>query len=172
MTYPLDSLRSLTEFNYQYLKALVSDVPVHLMANQPAKGLENHPAFTIGHLITAYHLVMKRLEIESGMPSTYMEMFARKGPGDPTTPTDQIEDYPSREELLRELDSIHQEFISGLPQVPESKWGEEVTWKFTRYFPTVMDMTYFMMVTHYSMHISQLAAWRRAHDLGSALKHM
>jgi hypothetical protein len=44
-------------FNLEYARALVQDLTNDQMTVIPTNGLENHPAFTLGHLISGSALV-------------------------------------------------------------------------------------------------------------------
>ena len=46
---------------------------------------------------------------------------------------------------------------------------KKVKWRFSEYMPTMLDLITFMCINHEAMHLSQLAAWRRAMGLPSAL---
>ena len=50
------------QFNLKYAYKLVADIDDTLMTISPGKGLENHPAFTLGHLVTAAALTVKYLD--------------------------------------------------------------------------------------------------------------
>ena len=56
-----------------------------------------------------------------------------------------------------------------IKNLEESRFTEPATWRFSAHMPTLGDLLYFMCVTHEAMHLGQLAAWRRAMDLPSAL---
>ena len=56
------------------------------MAFSPGVGFENHPAFTLGHLISAAALTSKYLGGPYEFKPEWEELFKRKGPGDPRKP--------------------------------------------------------------------------------------
>ena len=160
------------QFNFAYLLDLVSDVEPDSMTHTPCKGLENHPAFTIGHLITAYAMITKKLGGEYTISDKWDRLFKRNGPGDPRYPSKEIELYPTKKELLKKLKEQHEILLTLLKEISNEKLNENVQWRFNKYFPKIHDMLYFMLNTHYSMHISQLAAWRRAVNLPSSLARL
>jgi len=166
---PLEHLIQQLEFNYIYLLDLVQDIEEKDMTFTPSKGLENHPTFTIGHLITAYGLTTKYLGGKYTVKKEWDEIFRRNGPGDPRYPTLDKNLYPTKNELILELKNQHNILLQYLHNVSIEKLNSEVTWRFSIYFPKTIDLIYFMSITHYAMHISQLAAWRRAMDLPSSL---
>ena len=174
MTHPiqLPHLINQLNFNYTYLLNLVSDIEEEAMTHTPNKGLENHPTFTIGHIITAYGLTIKKLGGKYNIKKEWDEIFRRNGPGDPRLPIKEKDRYPTKEVLLLELKNQHETMLNYLNKTTNEKLNEEVTWRFSNHFPKTIDFLYFMLVTHYSMHISQLAAWRRAMNLPSSLARL
>jgi len=168
----LKHLRNQLKFNYKYALDLIEDVEEVLMTHTPAKGLENHPTFTIGHIITAYGLTIKHLGGLYTVKKEWDEIFRRKGPGDPRYPTKDISLYPSKTELIQELKRQHEMLQQILKSVESDQLNREVKWRYSNYFPKTIDLLYFMCITHYAMHISQLAAWRRAMDLPSSLARL
>ncbi len=172
MIHDLRPLIKQLKFNYSYLVDLVNDVEEDLMTHLPAKGLENHPAFTIGHLVTAYGLTTKHLGGPYTVKKEWDDLFRRKGPGDPRYPSLNQQLYPSKLELLQELQIQHEKLLLFLESVSQEQLNREVKWRYDEYFPTSLDLIYFMCLTHYAMHISQLAAWRRAVNLPSSLARL
>lgn len=160
------------DFNLSYAKALVHDVPELLMTYTPAAGLENHPAFTLGHLLSGSALLAEDLGLEMNLPPSWVSLFVRKGPGDPRKPALDVNLYPSKFELLIALEEQHNLVKTKLNELTEEKLEEPFKWRFSNYFPTLNDLIVFMCINHESMHLGQLAAWRRAMNLPSALALM
>lgn len=171
-TMDLDSLRNQLEFHFAYAMDLVVDIEPADFCHTPAKGLENHPCFTIGHIITAYGLTTRSLGGAYTVKDEWDELFRRNGPGDPRYPVNETERYPGKQELLDELKAQHQLLLEQLETVSVERLNKKVEWRFTTYFPQLRDMLYFMCVSHYAMHISQLACWRRAMNLPSSLARL
>jgi uncharacterized damage-inducible protein DinB len=157
------------DFNLAYAKKLVEDVNESQMAVKPSSGLDNHPAFTLGHLVTAYANLMNNLTGEFILADGFKEIFLRTGPGDPTLPNADAAAYPSKEKLLEEMNKQHERLVAHLLRMDEKKLKENFEWRFSSFFPTYLDRITFLCVNHYAMHLGQLAAWRRAMGLGSAL---
>ncbi|MCW3122658.1 MAG: DinB superfamily protein [Flavipsychrobacter sp.] len=157
------------DFNLLYAKALVTDVPEEVMTFVPSAGLLNHPAFTIGHLITGSAMMAEDLGSESVLPEGWAELFQRKGPNDQKRPDEDKTKYPTKAALLNELERQHESVKELLLSVSEKKLAEPVKWRFGIYMPTLLDLILFMCVSHESMHLGQLAAWRRALNMPAAL---
>ncbi|CAN5185461.1 DinB family protein [soil metagenome] len=160
------------DFNLAYAKKLVEGIPENLLTKRPNDGLENHPAWTIGHLATAYANLMNNLTGEFILADGYKELFLRTGPGDPRLPESDSSAYPAMENLISELTAQHERLVHHLLQMDEKKLKEKFEWRFSSFFPTYYDRIMFLCVNHYAMHLGQLAAWRRAMGFTSALAEL
>ena len=161
------------DFNLAYARKLVEDLSEEQMTTVPAKGFENHPAFTLGHLVSGMSLMVVN-DIEDVrkpgfMPDGWKELFLRRGPGDPRMPEEDITKYPSKEELLTELELKHEMFKLCLLKFTDDELLDEQEWRFYKHMPNNLDSIIFMCVNHEAMHLGQLSAWRRAMGLESAL---
>ena len=112
----LEHLIKQLEFNYIYLLDLVKDIEEKDMAFTPSKGLENHPTFTLGHLITAYGLTTKYLGGKYTVKKEWDDIFRRNGPGDPRFPTLDKNLYPTKNELILELENQHNILLNYHPK--------------------------------------------------------
>jgi hypothetical protein len=157
------------DFNLVYTKKLVEDLSDEQMTIIPSNGLDNHPAFTIGHLVSGSALLAEDLGAKFEMPDKWADLFLRKGPGDPRKPDIDKSKYPSKQLLINELEHQHNKVKELLKNVDANKLNENIKWRFNSYMPTLLDIITFMCINHEAMHLGQLAAWRRAMSLTSAL---
>lgn len=157
------------EFNLKYSIELVKGIPENELVDRIGPGLENHAIFTLGHLVTALGLTIKYLGHTYDIPENWDEVFRRKGPGDPRLPEFDSLKYPSLSSILQVLEEKTNELIILIKNLPDSELEKEVKWRFSEHFPSVYDLISFMCVQHSSMHLGQLAAWRRAKGYDSAL---
>jgi len=161
------------DFNLAYAQELVKDVSEEEMTFCPSVGLENHPAFTLGHLVMAAALTVKYLGGTFYVPEGWEAVFMRKGPGDPRYPDRDSSKYPSKVALLEELEKQHEEVKNLLNSADIQVLSEQPKeWRFSNFMPTLLDSTLFMCINHEAMHLGQLAAWRRAVGKSSALGAM
>jgi hypothetical protein len=58
---PIPSIIAQYDFNFQWAKKLVEDVNDNQMTASPFPGFENHPAFTLGHLVTGSAMMAEDL---------------------------------------------------------------------------------------------------------------
>lgn len=160
-------------WNLQYAEALVADLSEDDWARSAGAGLENHPAWTLGHLVSGSDILAEDLGLPRDMPAEWVELFERRGPGDPRLPESDPAAYPSRDELLAELRRQHKRVTAAwLAAEAEGKLDENVSWRFDAALPTLGDVSIFLAITHEAMHLGQIACWRRAHGLPSALATM
>ena len=157
------------DFNLNYANELVSDVPDAHMTTKPAAGLDNHPAFTLGHLISGSADLARDLGGKFEMPDGWEDLFVRMGPGDPRIPEADSTKYPAKSALLKELEKQHNYVKRLLHDATPAMLNEPLTWRFSNFMPTLGDVVVFMCINHEAMHLGQLAAWRRAMGLNSAL---
>ena len=157
------------DFNLEYAKALVQDLTDEQMTTVPAIGLDNHPAFTLGHLISGSANLAEDLGATFEMPDNWADIFVRQGPGDPKKPDLDKNKYPSKHLLITELENQHNKVKKLLKSIDKNTLSDSLTWRFSNFMPTLSDLVTFMCINHESMHLGQLAAWRRAMGLKSAL---
>jgi hypothetical protein len=156
-------------FNLEYARSLVGDLDEKMMTQSFKPGLENHPAWTLGHLVSGATLTSKYLGGPYEISESWELLFRRTGPGDPTKPDLDLQKYPSKKELLSELSKQHYIVENLIVEIDSDRFAEDAKWRYSKYMPSLGDLLYFMCVTHESMHLGQLAAWRRAMKLDSAL---
>ncbi len=160
----------LYAWNLLYAQALVADISADQCTESGGPGLENHPAWTIGHLVTGSDLLAEDLGLERDLPEGWRELFERRGPGDPRLPDPERRAYPPMEELLAELERQHARVEDAWRKMAAgTDLDERLAWRFGAELPTLGDAVVFLAVSHESMHLGQLAAWRRARGLPSAL---
>lgn len=160
------------DFNLSYAEELVSDLSESQMTEVPSKGFENHPAFTLGHLITGSAGLVEDLGGTFDMDDKWKDLFLRKGPGDPRLPEPDRSAYPRKNQLLDELRKQHEKVKNLLLASDEAKLKQPIKWRFSKQMPTMIDLVVFMAINHEAMHLGQLAAWRRSMGLPSALSKL
>lgn len=160
------------DFNLEYARVLVQDLTEDQMTTVTALGLDNHPAFTLGHLISGSADLACDLGADFEMPKGWAELFVRRGPGDPRKPDPDKTKYPSKQLLIDELAHQHNKVKKLLIALPKSRFKDPIIWRFSNFMPTLLDLVTFMCINHESMHLGQLAAWRRAMELDSALANV
>ena len=165
----IDNIIKQYDFNLEYAKALVQDLTEEQMTVVPALGLDNHPAFTLGHLVSGSADLASDLGEDFEMPEGWTQLFVRQGPGYPRKPDLDKKKYPSKNELVKELENQHNKVKGLLRSLDESRINEPLKWRFANFMPTLGDVIVFMCINHEAMHLGQLAAWRRSMGLESAL---
>lgn len=174
----MESAIRLYAWNLDYAKGLVEDISAEQCTESMGPGLENHPAWTIGHLVTGSDLLAFDLGLERDLPVGWQDLFERQGPGDPRLPNADRSVYPPMEALILELERQHarveDQWRKMLAEDAEAGQRLEapLDWRYCKSLPTLSDAVVFLAVSHESMHLGQLAAWRRAVGLPSALNRL
>lgn len=170
MNRSIDIIIRQYDFNLGYAKKLVEDIPDDQMAIIPAKGLESHPAFTLGHLVTGSAILIKDMGGEYIVPEGWVEIFERKGPRDQRRPSDDGNLYPSKAEILAELERQHESAKEWMRSTSDEDMVAPFKWRLDHYMPRLIDIVAFLAINHEAMHLGQIAAWRRAMDLPAVLQ--
>ena len=127
-------------FNLEYASKLVEDIDNDLMTVTPGKGLENHAAFTLGHLVSASALISKYLKGPYNIYPEWEDLFKRKGPGDPKLPEKDSSLYPHKNELLDKLLEQHKIVEDLIIDLDDNRLNEPSQWRFDDHFPTLGDL--------------------------------
>ena len=159
-------------WNLRYARELVSDLAPEQWTVSPGPGHENHPAWTLGHLVTGSDLLAEDLGLEREVSLEWRDAFERRGPGDPRLPDADPTAYPSGESILAELERQHARVAERWATMPDSELDAPCHWRFGSDLPTVRGVALFLAVSHEALHLGQLAGWRRALGLPSALARM
>jgi hypothetical protein len=165
-----DSVELMTrilDFNLAYAELLVRDLDESQMSRSGGPGVENHPAFTLGHLVMGAARTRTMLGGEMDVPAGWDAMFDREGPADRRLPY--VGQYPTREELIGELGRQTKLLKSALESATEAQLADGVVWRYSDRLPSTRDAAGFMTMTHAAIHLGQMAAWRRAMGLKAAL---
>ena len=157
----IDLLLHLYQFNANYSKMLLKDIPAEAVCSQP-HGLRNHVIWQIGHLARTSDFLGTLYGQPSTLPSGWDELF-RRG----SVPLEDVSKYPSLDELVGEYDRQHEKISTLIPEIGLEKFAEPIEEEFRRkLFPTLGDFTGFVMVGHEGLHLGQLSGWRKALGLG------
>jgi hypothetical protein len=153
----------LYQFNLQFAQTLVKDLSAEQMVGQP-NGVINHPAWSLGHLTVSADHLGTFLGLDSVLAEGWDKPFATGG-----IPSGDVSAYPSKDELLAALTAQHERNTEAVRNADLARFTEPHPDEGSRkYFPTVGDMVVFLMTSHEMDHLGQVAAWRRAMELGPA----
>jgi hypothetical protein len=152
----------LLSFSYAlgYLREQVEDLPIEDMVRQP-KGVPNHPAWTIGHLVLICQSIGEVAGLKPWLDQSWETSF-----GPRNTPKDKIAAYPGKDELLAALADAESRLVAAVRGLDDS--ALEVSFPDPAYlevFPTVRHALTQVLVGHTSFHVGQIAVWRRAMGL-------
>ncbi len=159
-------------FQLDYARRLVADLDEEQVTTTGGPGLENHPAFTLGHLVTGAWYTLRALGQDVALPAGWMKLFGREGPSDRRLPESEDSAYPSVKKILEELERLHERTISVLQSADAGFLAEPLEWRLDSWMPSRLDAVVFLMTGHESLHLGQLAAWRRGMRLPAAMATM
>lgn len=160
----LDLACTLAGFNRQYGRLLVADLADADLADQPTPGA-THPAWVLGHLAIAADFALALLGAAATSPPEWRALF---GPGSPVL-ADRAA-YPSKAELVAAVEAGQDRLLAAARAAPPELLSRPQPGPFYREdFATVGELVAHLMTTHASLHLGQIAAWRRARGLPAAL---
>ena len=150
-------------FNLGFAELLVKDLSSKQMVQQP-NGVVNHPAWSLGHLAMTANNLATIFGLDSQVPNGWTDIFVTGG-----TPSGDVSVYPSKEALLDVLKAQHERNTQAVQQADPALFSTpHPDERVGKHFPTMGDLIVFLMTSHETDHLGQLAAWRRAMGLGSA----
>lgn len=140
-----------------YLERLVADVPDERFAEQPP-GLTNHPAWVIGHLAMSLQAMGGELGLTTWLPKDWPSQF-----GTGSIPTSDRPSYPSKQELLENLEEGRRRLAVALLSVSENVLSAPLPdVRYQPLFPTLGHAVTHILGAHAAVHVGQVTVWRRA----------
>ncbi|HEX8522796.1 MAG TPA: DinB family protein [Tepidisphaeraceae bacterium] len=140
-----------------YLREQVADVGDEQMAQQP-RGLANHAAWTLGHVIFSCQLLGEVVGVKPWLADEWTTLF-----GTDSVPSSDAAAYPSRAALLAQLDAAQRRLIAGVEALSAAQIDAPFPDPaYHDVFPTVRHALTQVMVGHVAHHVGQLTAWRKA----------
>jgi hypothetical protein len=157
-------LINVYEFQRTYLDLLVDDIPEKDITIQPG-AIANHPAWQLGHLVNTTNNMQAMLGGKLTLDDSWKKKFGRN-----SVPSPNRSDYPSKAELLCLLDERRAEFTRLFKAVSSDELAKDPSeFGVPPFFNSKGMFFTFVMTTHESTHLGQLASWRRAMALPQAL---
>ncbi len=154
-------LRPIYDFNLNYARQLVTDVPDDRMCVQPVPGqVMNHAAFLLGHLAWTSDSAVGLLGVRPTGAAAWKDLV-----GMGATPSEDRSLYPSKADLLKALEDAHDRLIAALPNATPELLAQPAPERMRARFRTIGNALAGLMTAHESMHLGQLSAWRRAQGL-------
>jgi hypothetical protein len=139
-----------------YGKQILADIEDNRMAERPMN--LNPPAWLLMHLATAADYAAALLGGSGVCPADWKEKADTKKPV-----SGNRSDYPGKEELVSTFEKSYRHAADLLSKsTPAQLVQSQQLGFFEKELPTVGDMAGFLLVTHLSIHLGQISAWRRA----------
>ena len=148
----------LNEFMVEYMNLLVADIDESEFDHQPIEGF-NPPRWTLGHLAIYTDYALRATGGRFQCPKQWHRSFARGTTSDQTP-----EDLPSKNELIKKIIDGFSTVRDRCQQMDASAVAARHSVPFLSSTPltTVGHVVSHLMTTHFSGHLGQLSAWRRA----------
>jgi DinB superfamily len=162
-----DAILRTYDFNLNYARMLVEDVPEEKMADQPAANghaVPNHAAWVIGHIAFSGNFFGGMLlGAKPACPPEWKELF-----GNGSKPVTDRARYPDKATLLKALEQMHANVADAYRNADEATLAKPTPVEgLAGPFPTVGELVAFGLTAHDATHLGQLSAWRRAMGLPS-----
>lgn len=187
-----DALTRYLRANLHYTEHLVRDLTPQQMTAQPKTQygtIVNHPTWLLGHLATSIW-PMPELLGDRDLAAQWLDWFEKESEGvgeqEGRYPTGselperwmrwfdtgskplagkEVEQYPSKDELLESLRRSHQRLIEWVEQANVAQLAAEMPIKEAREQAPTIGHAVVLIAIHEAQHLGQLATWRRAMGL-------
>lgn len=147
-------------YGLDFLREQVADVNDKDIVAQP-NGMVNHPAWTIGHITAATHLLARTIGVPKWLPTEWVQHY-RTG----STPVADAGLYDSKNELLSKLREAQTKITQAIEQMNDSQLDELFPAEAYRdVFPTIRHALTQVLIGHTAFHIGQISLWRKAMGL-------
>jgi uncharacterized damage-inducible protein DinB len=161
-----NAILSAYQFQRLYLTLLIEDIPEEKLTFQPA-GIPNHPAWQLGHLTVVQDRLVQILGGKSDIDPDWEKRFGRGSTPAAAVPHPTRSDFlgvldQRRAETVRRFSALTQEDLAKPPTIPNVN----------PMFTTMAMFLTFVMMSHESGHLGQLAVWRRATSMPEALSKL
>jgi hypothetical protein len=144
-------------YSLDYLREQVADINPADMTAQPP-GVLNHPAWVVGHITFACHMLGCAIGVEPWLPPNWLQQFS---PG--SQPIADVSVYGSKEEALAPLRDVQIRLTQAIEQLDDSQLDKAFPDpEYRSVFPTVRHALTQVLVGHTAYHIGQIGVWRKA----------
>ena len=144
-------------YELDFLREQVADVNDNDIVAQP-NGMVNHPAWTIGHITAATHLLARTIGVPKWLPTEWVQHY-RTG----STPVADAGIYDSKNELLSKLREAQTKITQAIEQMSDTQLNELFPAEAYRdVFPTIRHALTQVLIGHTAFHVGQISLWRRA----------
>jgi hypothetical protein len=147
-------------YGLDFLREQVEDVGDKDMVAQP-NGIMNHPAWTIGHITAATHLLARTIGVAKWLPTEWVQNY-RTG----SKPVADADIYDSKNELLSKLREAQSKITEAIENLTDSQLDELFPAEAYRdVFPTIRHALTQVLIGHIGFHVGQVSLWRKAMGL-------
>jgi hypothetical protein len=144
-------------YSLDYLREQVDDIDDATMFVQP-DGIVNHPAWVIGHITAAIHLLASTIGVPKWLPKDFINRY-RTG----TVPVGDTGVYENKNDLLALLHEVQTRISERIKQMNDAEL--DVPFPAESYrdvFPTMRHALTQVLIGHTAYHVGQVGVWRKA----------
>ncbi|MCI0612777.1 DinB family protein [bacterium] len=147
-------------YGLDFLREQVADINEADMVKQP-NGIMNHPAWTIGHITAATHLLARTIGVTKWLPTEWVQHY-RTG----SHPVTDAGIYDSKNDLLSKLSEAQSKITQAIEQMTDSQLDVPFpTESYRDVFPTIRHALTQVLIGHTAFHVGQISVWRKAMNL-------
>jgi hypothetical protein len=147
-------------YGLDFLREQVADVSEVDMVKQP-DGFVNHPAWTIGHITAATHLLARTIGVTKWLPTEWVQNY-RTG----SIPVADASPYDAKHELLSKLSEAQSKITQAIEQMTDVQLDVPFPAEsFRSVFPTIRHALTQVLIGHTAFHVGQISLWRKAMGL-------
>ena len=156
----LDYIKHVVGMNAEYARMHTEDIPPEQWTVAP-EGFSAHPASILTHLVAGHVWSRRSVGDPAELPADWPEAAA-----DTSAAELDPDQYPPEDALLAALNEHRAALLAAFEAASPEDLAQPLPDEQMRQFiPTVGAMFLLSLTVHESMHLGQLAAWRRATGL-------
>jgi hypothetical protein len=141
------------------MHALIEAISDADMTAQPA-GLNNHAAWTLGHLTHSMQAIGEQLGIEHWLPASWAERY-----GQGSVPSPERAEYPPKAVLVAKFEDATARVVARPQEMtPAELLAELPDERYRGRYPTIGQAAVHILASHFALHMGQLGCWRQALD--------
>ncbi|MBU4482767.1 MAG: DinB family protein [Actinomycetia bacterium] len=143
-------------YNLRYGLTLFRSTPEDLFFSFPNHKM-NHAGWIAGHITLSHRRISIELGVDISLPNDWIHLF-----GMGTQPIADSRRYPQRDELIQAFIDGHSALELAFKNATPEKLNEPNTKYKPNCYSTIGAIAVHVMITHESVHLGQLCAWRKA----------
>ena len=139
-----------------FLREQIADIDGPKMVAQP-NGVINHPAWVIGHITAATHLLASTIGVPKWLSKDFINRY-RTG----SVPVADASVYENKNDLLMTLREVQTRITQRIEEMTDDELDQLFPVESYRHvFPTIRHALTQILIGHTAYHIGQVGVWRK-----------